>query len=437
MILDERIELLEIFFNKLCSTNSIVEKKYIIDRIPSDLKDDFQCVVECLAGVHKFGYTYYKLNVLNKEEYLDQEQTVRDVINYLLEPARNGDLTMENIRMHLVYTSMYADFFEPIVNRTLKLGIGKSILPNDGLSAMLAKKYDGKLPYSKHGYFVTEKLDGNRCIARYDGTKWVFTSRNGKPMHVNFDMSNLPKEFVYDGEILSPAQSKQSSNIYQAIMESKRTACEVDTSFNTTSGLINRHSLDKKLVYNIFDVMIDNTPYYERRQLLESMQFGGDTQLVKVLHKSTIAESLQDVLPILLDNVTDMGGEGIMVNLGDRNYVHKRTDGLFKVKKVQTMDMRVDDIQWGQGKYEGQVGALICSCRTDDGKLVMCDVGTGLSDDQRLRWALNPKEILGKIVEIGYFSLSQDKSVIGTNCYSLRFPRLKGVRYDKNETSEN
>ena len=38
-------------------------------------------------------------------------------------------------------------------------------------------------------------------------------------------------------------------------------------------------------------------------------------------------------------------------------------------------------------------------------------------------------------IEVEYFDISQNKSALGTNSYSLRFPRLKKVRTDKNDTS--
>ena len=59
----------------------------------------------------------------------------------------------------------------------------------------------------------------------------------------------------------------------------------------------------------------------------------------------------------------------------------------------------------------------------------------GLSDEQRELWAMDPSLIVGKIIEVGYFSMSQNANLNGTKYYSLRFPRLKQVRYDKEVTS--
>ena len=109
--------------------------------------------------------------------------------------------------------------------------------------------------------------------------------------------------------------------------------------------------------------------------------------------------------------------------------------GAVDVQQVQTMDMKVVDTELGTGKYFLCVGTLYCEAVLPNGDKISCAVGTGLSDEQRTRWAMYPMEIIGKIVEVSYFSLSQSKTSYGTTMYSLRFPRLKKVRTDKNETS--
>lgn len=70
-----------------------------------------------------------------------------------------------------------------------------------------------------------------------------------------------------------------------------------------------------------------------------------------------------------------------------------------------------------------------------DGRKVSCNIGNGLSDEQRLNRAMKPEEIVGKIIEVAYFSLSQNCNTNGTKTYSLRFPRLKSIRKDKVDTS--
>jgi DNA ligase-1 len=436
MVLSERIGVLQYIFDELVDTSSLNEKRDIVNHVPAELKEDFEFCIECLNGVHKFGFTY---EPCTGDGNVILVSSVKELLEYLLEPYRTKNLTQWNINLHIARTHPYAEFLEQIVNRTLKLGIGKSILPKDGLSAMLAKKYEGKVKYSRGGYFVTEKLDGNRCIARYDGTKWIFTSRNGKIMHVDFDMSGLPTEYVYDGEVLAPPQVQMSNSIYNMIVNNVGESRKFEGVFNSTSGLINQHTLNKKLVYNIFDIMIDGVSYINRRDELDNIscrcELGDDVRILPVLARFNDASELNDNIANILNKVVDVGGEGVMINLANGSYLHKRTDELLKFKMVQSMDMKVTSVLHGSGKYEGMIGAIYCKATTPDGKEISCSVGSGLSDRQRLEWVIDANRILGKIVEVAYFDVSQNSEDKGTNRYSLRFPRLKKVREDKSETS--
>ncbi len=435
MTLQERVDYLSYIFDLLQDTNSRIEKEQIVKDIDPKCKEDFDFIIECLAGKHKFGYTYKRYPFLyNSTIYA---MTVKSVLQFLLTPAKDKDLSTENIMSYVSLTTKWADFFEPIVNRTLRLGIGESLVEKSIISPMLAKKLENDVKFSKNGYFVTEKLDGNRCIASYDGKKWNFTSRNGKAMHVDIDMSLMDKSHIYDGEIMTPAQTINSELRGREILFGAKQTDWQKEDFNTTSGLINRHTLNKVLIFNVFDILMD-APYIERRRELDKLSpddTGLDVRILPTLGHFVTKEDLFANIPTLLDKITGTGGEGLMVNLADSTYLQKRTDQLLKVKKVYTMDMRVFDWSYGTGKYYDVVGNIYCQANFD-GKVVTCSVGTGISDEQREDWALHPEKIVGKIVEVSYFSLSQDKAKKGTNEYSLRFPRLKRVRDDKDETSQ-
>ena len=438
MKLSERCAYFTYFFEKLTCTNSPILKRKMIEDIPTELRDDFTYIVEVLTGKHKFGYTYYVLPAL-AGDVRNENNTIRDILEFLQEPRKQGDLSDANILRYCNATYPWQYFFEPIVNRKLKLGIGNSILPKDGLAPMLAKKYEGKVKYDPRGYILTEKLDGNRCIASYEDDHWVFRSRNGKLMHVDFDMGDLPKEFVYDGEVMSRSQTVASIKV-NANLQIEGTDCTVyGNEFSLTSGMINRHTGEKDLIYNIFDIMLDEIPYIDRRmelnKIADSCELSNDIRILPVITTSGI-DTLESVASNFLHRICNMGGEGLMINLASATYSHKRTDQLLKFKQVQSMDMRVIDVQEGNGKYTGLIGAIWCECETADGKIITVSVGSGLSDEQRLEWALHPNNILGKIVEIQYFSLSQDSKNKGSEFYSLRFPRLKTVRTDKNISSE-
>lgn len=431
MTLGQRISILEQICFDLQQTNSRLEKERIVSTIPDELKDDWQYILEILAGKHKLGYTYDEYVTPHRPQDSMAEITFKQYVSPLYEPMRSNNFTQLNIVQAMQNCGYATDFIASIVNRTLRLGIGPSQLPKDGLAPMLAKKFeDVKL---KDGvYYATEKLDGNRCTARYDGSKWLFTSRNGKPLKVNIDMGDLPTDVVYDGELLSREQTYDSIAATDAI-KNHSIIQKYKGKFNTTSGIINSKYKNKDLVYNMFDIMTDDT-YVARRQYLDSIinRVSPETRIVPVL--AIINCNYENTVGNLLDKLTTAGAEGLMLNNGAALYQHKRTNDLIKVKNTYTTDMLVVDWEYGTGKYDGMVGALHCEAIAD-GKRIEAKVGTGISDEQRQLWADDPSEIVGKIVEVGYFSMSQNSGTYGTKLYSLRFPRLKRVRYDKEITS--
>ena len=434
MTLNERISLLGYYCELLQSTNSIVEKREIIESIDKNVKDDFDYIIEILAGKHKLGYTFTQSESLLLMPTTYQNYTFREYIAPLFKPVQQHIFTDAYTSVVQKYCQWRTDFVAAVVNRTLRLGIGNSLIDKEISSPMLAKKYEGTLKKDSNGYYVTEKLDGNRCIAFFDGSSWNFISRNGKQMYVEPDMTGLNIDTIYDGEILSTSQTEQSI----ARTEGKvLNNCDSNAIFNETTGMINKHTLEKNVVYNIFDIVDKNAPYKERREYLneQSKNCSKDVRILPVLYHYDTADELNNNIDKLLEAMTSNGAEGLMINYGSGLYQQKRTDTLLKFKQIQTMDMKVVDWEYGKGKYEYMIGYLICEATLPDGKKVSCKIGTGISDTQRAEWAQYPNDILGKIVEVAYFSLSQNRNTFGTYTYSLRFPRLKQVRDDKTTTS--
>lgn len=438
MTLTTRIDKLYTTFYMLEQTSSLIDKRKIVDNIDSLLKDDFNFCIEVLAGKHKLGYTMY--NVTNMPE-ISEDCTIRQAYDILLTPLRKKNLSVQNISKTIRKLGYHSAFFAILANREWKLGIGNSLLTTAATSPMLAKKFEERFIYNK-SITVTEKLDGNRCIAYYDNDKqeWKFVSRSGKPLRVSFNMDRLNVNYIYDGEILSKNQVKMSEEIYDAVFNKIRSNGKHTNEFNKTSGIINSNYFDKDLVYNIFDICNDSRPYYIRRfeLTIEFLKMRSDNvRLLPVLITNTTDTSkfmditdtskFMDTLYETLDIVTSYGGEGLMLNDADAAYEHKRTSSLLKLKPSYTMDLIVDSIEYGKGKYEGQVGALHCSAKVGT-QTVKVDVGAGLTDEQRLAWAIDESQIVNKVVEVVYSEISKNKT---SSTYSLRFPRLKRVRDDK------
>lgn len=438
----DRVEYFTQLFIDLKSTTSRNEKNLIVSKIPNEYLQDWETILNILSGKLKLGYTFYFVKMW--EWNVTSFNTITDIYNFLLTPSQEKDLSVTNIEWYMSIVSEFADFLTPLVNRTLKLGIGPSLIEKDKLTPMLAKKYEGKLEPSWNGYYLTEKLDGNRCIAYHNGTEWCYQSRQGRPIKAKFNMSNLHTDLIFDGEILSPEQVKLSNRIHEAVWNSEvvdnnlETIQAIRTDFNKTCGLINSHAEDKDLVYNIFDIIDDELDYTNRRATLELIELKNtnDVRILPTLGYFKLEEELEAEVTKLRDIVTSCGGEGIMINIGSAKYEHKRSKALLKYKDVQSMDLRVDKLYYGTGKFENAIGSLGCIATMDNGDVVNVNVGSGLSDEQRFNWASNESLILDKIVEVEYFALSKNTNTINSNIYSLTFPRLKKVREDKDETSE-
>ena len=425
-----RVAYFHALFYDLQSTNSIITKRYYLQGMPEDFKDDFQYILQTLDGKHPLGYTFASYDASLFGDACKEFSTIREVIEYLCRPKAMGDLSVANIQYHVSNIDQdLADFIGPIVDRTLRLGIGRSAIEKTAYQPMLAKKFDRRKVPVSNKYFITEKLDGNRCIARYTEYGWTFTSRNGKQMYVDFDMTGMPTCYVYDGEVMTRRQTEESRARSLGIKYEQPVPNLVGSTgaFSEASGLINSHSYNKDLVYNVFDIIDFSAPYEARRKELDTIvPESNDVRIIPVL--KTYDRYIGDDLDETLGYIVSTGGEGLMINC-NRVYTDKRTDGLLKYKPSYTADLRVVDIIPGKGKYEGLVGALHCIGKID-GRAVSCDVGSGLTDIQREAWLDGC--IVGSIVEVEYFSLSL---AAGSSVYSLRFPRLKKVRTDKDSTS--
>lgn len=120
----------------------------------------------------------------------------------------------------------------------------------------------------------------------------------------------------------------------------------------------------------------------------------------------------------LLNN--ESGYDGIVLRDPDSQWLPgKDAFGyVIKVKQVLEFDLEVIGVEYGKGRNEGRVGAVMCRFRA--GKTLRV---SGMSDAERDAWAADPTLILGKIIEVHAVALSSNGL--------LREPRYKGIRHDK------
>ena len=426
MTLTERCNKIGDLFEQLEEISGKLLKEELVQNWRKDnpeLEEDLDFCFEVLAGKHKLGYTYQS-NIDDERLVADFEgSTIKQFVEFLKSLSATDDdkwyatvCTPNKCRWFIGY----------LVNREWRLGYSNKNNMITDLSPMLAKKYPDDFIAGKR-YYIQEKLDGNRCIAYfdYDEQKWKFQSRSGKPLKVDFNMDwarlllDEYKEYpIFDGEIMTLGKAGSRD-------------------FNTTSGAINGKFTDKSaLHYYIYDIVAPKLTYKERKEILdkcnkyieEEMYIRPNCTILKVLDTVELYPNpdYNIALDVWLDKIVDKGGEGIILRDPDAVYqCGKRTNALLKYKKVQTMDLRIVGWNEGNGKYIGAIGSFIC--QTDDGKYQV-NV-SGMPDDMHYS---DPDKWMNKIIEVAYFDVSQSKN----NSYkSLRFPRLKRIRDDKDTTS--
>ena len=112
-----------------------------------------------------------------------------------------------------------------------------------------------------------------------------------------------------------------------------------------------------------------------------------------------------------------------MIKNPEAVYECKRSVAWLKLKPFIEVSLTVVGTEEGTGKNLGRLGALIVE-GTDDGKLIRTNVGSGLTDDNRIEYWSSRDNLVGNIVEVRADAVTQNQD----GSYSLRFPRLKGFR---------
>jgi DNA ligase-1 len=307
-------------------------------------------------------------------------------------------------------------WYTRILQKDLNVGIQKksinAVFPNliPTFDVMLAKPLE---KYPKK-FIMQPKLDGMRIFG--NTTTGELFSRNGKQVlgfeNVEEDIKKLPRGNWVDGEIISGDK------------------------FNSTMTQAFRHSSGKQGILHVFDfVSQDEVEAGEgdydqiQRDIELAMQFRDIKfdSLVKVRSSDII-----DINNPMWDKYANEfyegclaeGYEGAMVKDVDAVYVTKRSKSWQKLKPTDTFDLKVIGVEPGKSgtKYEEAVGKLVCKFGDNEVR-----VRSGLSDEQRNAWWINPTAIVGKVIEIEAQEVTDNQH--GT--HSLRFPRFKKIRIDK------
>jgi DNA ligase-1 len=307
-------------------------------------------------------------------------------------------------------------------------------------SCQLATNCEGR-PEMVGEQRIEPKLDGVRvlmlCAIQEDGTTMAVSySRNGKVFdnfgHIESQICNQMAEisarlpmmptttsFFLDGEVVG----KSFNELMRVARKKDGAAAASDSVFHVFDFIptvdFNRGhwnaQLEKRLRYlDKIKPCIDKMPNVEYPD--------------HIIVNLDTSEGKNQLNRYAQDCVKD-GYEGIMIKAMGAPYECRRSTFWLKWKPVITVDLQIREVEIGTGKNSDRMGAFVCE-GVDNDKLITVNVGSGVTDEERIEYWDNRDSLIGRTVEIMCDAVSQNQD--GT--YSLRFPRF--VRFRDTLTGE-
>jgi len=418
---------------RLEADNSRLAKEAVLaDAMTEGLDEFFEGLRMCLDKLYTFGVKQVP------ESTQDGQGLAWPVFTELAHKLNSRELTGHAARDAIELTrdiatqAQWNGFYRRILIKDLRCGVSEKTVNN---VAKKQNKPEYKIPVfscqlahdsANHESKVTGekmvevKLDGVRVltICYPDGTVTQF-SRNGKEFH-NFEhikqqisKIEFTQAMVLDGEVMSSS--------FQDLMKQVHRKDNVEAS---------------DAVLHLFDIV----PLSEfNRGSSTKTQLARSQELADwyTAHKTALpnVEILDyEILDLNTDTGTDRfqeinklaiagGYEGIMIKDVAAVYESKRTHSWLKLKPFIEVTLEVTGVEQGTGRNEGKLGALVCS-GTDDGKDIVTNVGSGLTDKAREQYWNSQDSLIGHLVEVRADAVTQNQD--GT--FSLRFPRFLRFR---------
>jgi len=315
-------------------------------------------------------------NVGRKNETTSKEQALIEAERSWRKQLDKGykpeDLTDE------MYTE-YLRYKKEIGSNVKTKKSGRNIAVDDfvEIHPLLASKIDPKKDlrdkylHWEDGVYVQPKLDGVRCVAQWNGSEVILTSRNAKQFpHLSEIRESLEVIFqehpdiIFDGEIYA-------RNI-KGISDLERFSIIAGS---VSVGRSNPGEYEKYLSYFVFDIVDVNLTQEERFIKLEDIEFpeasssSRDPKLVKVEFNEvqTWKEAKN-----LYNEYMAQGYEGIILRARDGMYKlgnkSVRSQYLVKYKEFIDDEVEVIDFTSGEGTEKGLV-MWICEYVPKTGKM--------------------------------------------------------------------
>ncbi|MDD1764000.1 MAG: ATP-dependent DNA ligase [Methanobacteriaceae archaeon] len=318
-----------------------------------------------------------------------------------------------------------------------------SLKPGKPVKPMLAQLSPGiEETIKEMGWAICEtKYDGIRVqIHRKGEDIEIYTRRlenisRALPEIVSYIRESLPdQEFIVEGEIIVTREGKPIS--FQYILQRVRRKYDIE------------RMVDKiPLTLYLFDVLyygsnLIDTPFRRRREILEFIVKLNEGK-VEISRQVKVTPSDVKIAHKLFEDSINEGHEGIMIKDPEAPYMPGiRGKKMLKFKaEPETLDLVVVGGTYGKGKRAHFIGSYLLALQDDDNQLrTIAHVATGLDDKTLAELSQLVEPLITNeegrtvriephvVLEIAFSEIV--KSPEYESGYSLRFPVVKGIRYD-------
>jgi len=356
------------------------------------------------------------------------QKTIVDVFRYL-DNHHTGSgkdvIEVKDLMEKICATDEEKEIFKKIVCKNLPLGVDSKTINKcfPGLiptfDVCLCDKYYDRpeLVDGKREFAISTKIDGCRCIAIKENRTVRLISRQGKPWfgckEIEEAIRELPIDnFVFDGEItIKDFMKYPSKDVYKM----------------TTKIISTKDEEKKGVCLNIFDGMPLNQwnekrcpdNYSQRTIKLFGISQRNDSDALNFLEDIYTGKDVSKIEELMKGVVREEDWEGLVIKFTDSLYEWKRSKNWLKVKAFDEMDLIIKDVEEGTNSNKGRLGALICEIEHSKLGHIEAKVGSGYSEDERIRFWKIKKELIGRVVSVQYFEQTENTT---TKIKSLRFP---------------
>lgn len=324
----------------------------------------------------------------------------------------------------------YKQLIYDVIDKDLHIGMtAKSInkaVPGffHEFNVALASPNNGTMP--DENFIIERKIDGTRSLCLIDSNgKVKFYSRKGKEFHTLDVLKKELEDFValhpeYNNKVLDGEMCIVDDNGNEDFQGIMKEITRKDHTINNPS-----YCVFDLLELEDFNKGCSTETYKPRLNKLKTF-----VETIKSPHIKLIeyAYYTPEVFDTWQKKVLDNGWEGLIARK-DVPYEGKRSRNLLKYKNFSDAEYVVKDVVLDGNAtilVGGKTQRIKCvQSLVIEHKGYIVNVGSGLTQQQRIEFAEHPEHIIGKTITVQYFSETTDKE----GNLSLRFPTIKYI-YD-------